>query len=123
MLWIATTIVPHHHHHDGIIVFGLNITHADCHEDSCSNSEDEENCCNNNDCEECPFLKGNDSIITKGDNNDDEKIKISLEEEFDIEDYKYSYSYVGYVKYLSRDYVIKTILLSQSRDLRAPPFA
>ena len=122
LLWIATTIVPHHHH-DGILVFGLNLTHVDCHKDACSNSEEEGNCCNNNNCEECPFLKGNNSILTKCDDNNKEKTKISFGEYFDIDLFKYSFTYINGEKLFSHDYTVKTILLSNETQLRAPPFA
>ena len=122
LLWIATTIVPHHHH-DGILVYGLNLTHIDCHEESCSNSEEEENCCNNNDCEECPFLKGNDSIITKGDDNNEEKIKVWFVDYFDIDIFKYSFTCINGEKLFSHDHSIKTISVTNETQLRAPPFA
>lgn len=121
LLWIAITIVPHHHH-EGIVVFGLNLNHVDCQEHSCSNSE-KDNCCNNNNCEVCPFLKGDDIIIKDGDDNDDEKIKLSFGESFYNESYKYYICNRTSSKLYLQNSLIITTHVNKCTKLRAPPFA
>ena len=121
LLWIATTIVPHHHH-NGTLVIGSNLSHADCQEQSCTNT-DSENCCNNNDCEECPLLKYIDFIIKKGDSNDEEKIKFIIADYASIENYRYSFLYTKSINIYSHYSVTKTISHTKYLQLRAPPFA
>jgi hypothetical protein len=121
IMWFASTIVPHHHH-DNVIIFGSSQTHSDCNDTSCNN-HDENKCCDKNNCKECPFSKGNDLIIKNSNHIYDDDIKFLEYKSFDVIDYKFDFECVTNIKFYTHSVAVKATLNTESKGLRAPPFA
>ena len=62
-----------------------------------------------------------DYLEIKPDN--EEKIKVWFVDYFDIDVFKYSFTYINGEKLFSHDHTFKTISVTNKTQLRAPPFA